>query len=97
MNVAITVYSNKFHAAAQGYISLQTSLTLETRHIAALKLRPPGGGGNFSFQDTGLCHSNRKVPRINPENFLKSIPINLENFLKIISINLEMPKLLTNK
>ena len=21
---------------------------------------PPGGGGNLSFQDTGLCHSNRK-------------------------------------
>ena len=65
-------------------------------------------GSNLSFQDTGLCHSNRKsttyksveilksIP-INAEKFLKSIPINPEKFLKIIPINPEMPKKLTNE
>ena len=52
-------------------------------------LSPGGGGGNLSFQDTGSCHSNLKVPTISPEKFLKSMPINPEKFLKGIPINLE--------
>ena len=51
-----------------------------------------GGGGNLSFQDTGLCHSNRKSTTHKSGEISQSIPINLENLLKIIPINPEMPK-----
>ena len=66
-------------------------------------LWPGGGGGNLSFQDTGLCHSNRKSTthksgEISQKythksgkctKLLKNIPINLENFLKTTPINPE--------
>ena len=54
-----------------------------------------GGGGNLSFQDTGLCHSNRKSTthkcgEISQKYTHKSgrISQNLEEFLKRIPINL---------
>ena len=62
-----------------------------------------GGGGNSSFHDTGLCHSNRKSTthksgEISQKythkagEFLKTIPINPEDakkLLKTIPINPE--------
>ena len=42
-------------------------LQLQLLYYAVIEIRlfpmansRPGGGGNLSFQDTGLCHSNRK-------------------------------------
>ena len=42
------------------------------------ELRLPWGGGG--------------VRSLNPEKFLKNVPINVENFPKIIPMNPEMPK-----
>ena len=67
----------------------------------------PGGGGNLSFQDTGLCHSNRestthKSGKPSQKYTLKSGEISQKYthksgvILKIIPINPGMPKKLTN-
>ena len=39
-----------------------------------------GGGVTCVFKIRGCAIQIAKVPPINPEKFLKSIPINLENF-----------------
>ena len=63
----------------------------------------PGGGGNLSFQDTGLCHSNRKSTthksgKLSQKYTHKSGEISQKDthksgeFLKIITINPGMPK-----
>ena len=68
----------------------------------------PGGGGNLSLQDTGLCHSNRestthKSGEISQKYTHKSGEISQKythksgEFLKIMPINPGMPKQLTNK
>ena len=57
---------------------------------------PRAGGLTWVSKTRGCAIQIVKVPPINPEKFLKSIPIYLENFLKIIPINPEMPKQLTN-
>ena len=68
--------------------------------------RLPGGGGNLSFQDTGLCHSNcksttHKSGKLSQKNTHKSGEISQKythksgEFLKIIPINPGMPKQLT--
>ena len=67
----------------------------------------PGGGGNLSFQDTGLCHSNRKSTthksgKLSQKYTHKSGKLSQKythksgEFLKIIPINPGMPKKLTN-
>ena len=56
-----------------------------------------GGGVTLVSKIRGCAIQIVKVPLINPEKFLKSIPINPENFLKITPITPEMPKYLTNK
>ena len=69
--------------------------------------RKPGGGGNLSFQDTRLCHSNRKSTthksgKLSQKYTHKSGEISQKythksgEFLKIIPINPGMPKRLTN-
>ena len=66
-----------------------------------------GGGGNLSFQDTGLCHSYRKSNthksgKLSQKYTHKSGEISQKythksgEFLKIIHINPGMPKKLTN-
>ena len=69
-----------------------------------MKITPesPGGGGNLSFQDTGLCHSNRKSTthksgKLSQKYTHKSGKISQKythksgEFLKIILINPGMP------
>ena len=48
----------------------------------------PRGEGYLRFQDTGLCHSNRKIT---------THTINLKKFLKITLINLQMLKKCINE
>ena len=54
-------------------------------------------GGHLSFQDTGLCRSNRKSITKSREIFEKYLAINPENFLKMAPLNLEMLKKFTKK
>ena len=67
----------------------------------------PRGGGNLSFQDTGLCHSNRKSTthksgKLSQKYTHKSGEISQKytyksgEFLKIIPMNPGMPKKLIN-
>ena len=88
-------------------MSLLLSLLLLLRYLG-LCHELGGGGGKLSFQDTGLCHSNRKSTthksgEISQEYTHKSGEISQKythksgEFLKIIPINPGMLKQLTNK
>ena len=63
----------------------------------SLEYQPrPGGGGNLSFQDTGLCHSNRKSTTHKSGKLSQNYTHKSGEFLKIIPINPGMPKKLIN-
>ena len=57
----------------------------------------PGGGGSLSFQDTGLCHSNRESITHKSGEISQKYTHKSGEFLKIIPISAGMPKQLTNK
>ena len=63
--------------------------------LEPLSLLP--GGGNLSFQDTGLCHSNRKSTTHKSGEISQKYTHKSGEFLIIIPINPGMPKQLTNK
>ena len=54
------------------------------------------GGGNLSFQDTGLCHSNRKSTTHKSGEISQKYTHKSGEFLKIIPISPGMLKKLTN-
>ena len=55
-----------------------------------------GGGGKLSFQDTGLCHSNRKSTTHKSGEISQKYTHKSGEFLQIIPINPGMLKKLTN-
>ena len=59
--------------------------------------KPTGGGGDLSFQDTRLCHSNRKGTTHKSGDISQKYTHKSGEFLKIIPINPGMLRQLTNK
>ena len=85
-----------------------TSFCMTSLHVDLFETaKSRGGGGNLSFQDTGLCHSNRKSTtnksgELSQKYTHKSGEISQKytpkagELLNSIPINPGMPKLLTN-
>ena len=71
--------------------------TCDTSMVDECMMPGGGGGGNLSFQDTRLCHSNRKSTTHKSGEISQEYTHKSGEFSENHTINPEMPKQLANK
>ena len=73
-------HSREWRGGGAGWLLFHAAVVKQTDKF---DFSPGGGGGHFTFQDTGLCHSNRKSTTHKSGEISQSIPIYPEKFLKV--------------